>query len=560
MQGGKQKTEREKRRARAVRRRRRRWFSPLARGMLLVNLVGPAVLVAGLLFLEGYEDELIESDISVLKAQATLVAEALGETASAEQSGGGGYQLILDPELARRLINRFASPDGPRVRLFLPDQALLVDSRRVLGAGGLIQIENLAPPDPTGGFERRFNRVYDWIAPVWERFVRRRPVYRERPEQAASDYPEAMIALAGSTAGLARRLPDGRLILSAAAPTKRFKQVIGAVLLSHEGDRVAAAVRSVRYDILRLFGGAVLLSFAATLYLAGAISRPLRALAHAADRARGRTALDEVIPDLSRRRDEIGDLSTALRDMTESIQTRMVATERFAADVAHEIKNPLTSLKSAVETVARVNSEEQRDKLLAVIQNDVQRLDRLISDISDASRLDAELSREEVEPVDVVDILRTLVEIETASLGEGARAQLRLEAAAALGDGGFVQGVEVRLGQVFRNLIGNARSFSPPEGRIELRATRTDDRIIVSIEDEGPGIPPGKEDAIFERFYSERPSQEAFGGHSGLGLSISRQIVVAHGGSLVAENRLAPDGSIIGARFIVALPRFDHVS
>lgn len=524
--------------------------------MFLVNLIGPGILLAGLLYLEGYEAELIESELGVLKAQATLVAEALGESASTEQGGATGYEAVLDPELSRRLVNRFASPEGPRVRLFLPDAALMVDSRRVLGAGGLIQIENLAPPDPTGGFERHFNRVYDWIAPVWERFVRRRPLYRERQDQTAADYPEAVAALAGSTAGMARRLPDGRLILSAAAPTRRFKQVIGAVLLSHEGDRVAAAVRSVRYDILRLFAGAMLVSFLATLYLASAISKPLRALAQAADRARGRAALDPVIPDFSGRRDEIGDLSTALRDMTDAIRNRMAATERFAADVAHEIKNPLTSLKSAVETVARVEGAARREKLLDVIQHDVQRLDRLISDISDASRLDAELSREEVEQVDLIDLLHVLVEIETAALDEGAVAPLRLEIASSIGvgRGAVVDGVEVRLGQVFRNLVANARSFSPEDGRIELRVSRSDDQIVVTIEDEGPGIPPGKEDAIFERFYSERPEGEAYGGHSGLGLSISRQIVAAHGGELVAENRVAPDRSVIGARFIVALP------
>lgn len=546
-------------RARAERRRRRRrWFSPLARGMLLVNLIGPGVLVAGLLLLQGYENELVESEIGILTAQATLVAEALGESASRERTDGGDYGVALDPILAKRLVNRFANPDGARVRVFLPGGALLVDSRQVLGAGGLIQIENLPAADQASGVERMFNVVYDAVAPIWERFIRRRPLYRERPGQTAVDYPEAVNALAGDTDGVVRRLSDGRLLLSASAPSRRFKQVTGAVVMSQEGDRVAAAVRSVRFDILRLFAGAVLLSVLATLYLAGAISRPLRALAQAADRARGRAALDDVIPDFSRRRDEIGDLSAALRDMTAAIRTRMAATERFAADVAHEIKNPLTSLKSAVETIGIVSAQsdgaERQAKLMNIIQNDVERLDRLISDISDASRLDAELSREEAESVDLADMLRALADIETASATGPEAPRLRLEIASGLARGAVVRGVEVRLGQVFRNLVANARSFTPPHGRIDLRAAKAGDRIIISVEDEGPGIPPGKEDAIFERFYSERPEGEAFGEHSGLGLSISRQIITAHSGTITAENRMGPDRSILGARFVVILP------
>lgn len=525
--------------------------------MLLVNLVGPAVLVAGLLFLERYEDELIESEIGVLRAQAKLVAEALGESASKDQADDAGGGVTLDPELARRLVNRFAGADQVRVRVFLPGGELLIDSRQVVGAGGLIQIEALPPPDSASGFEAWFNRIYDSLSPLWERFVRRRPLYRERADQTAIDYPEAVDALAGSIDGRARRLTDGRLVLSAAAPTRRFKQVIGAVMMSQEGDRVASVVRGVRFDILRLFAGAAALSILATLYLAGAISRPLRALSNAADRARGRAALDQVIPDFSVRRDEIGDLSTALRDMTAAIRTRMAAIERFAADVAHEIKNPLTSLKSAVETVGRLgpNDLERQSRLLEIIQNDVHRLDRLISDISDASRLDAELSREEAEPVNIVELLKALVEIETAAgMDDPDAPTVRLETASRVAERAIVDGVEVRLGQVFRNLIANAKSFSPHGGRIDLRLTRVDDRLVITVEDEGPGIPPGKEAAIFERFYSERPETEAFGEHSGLGLSISRQIVIAHGGVILAENRLAGDGAFLGARFVVTLP------
>ena len=547
------------------RQRRRRFFSPLARGMLLVNLIGPAMLVIGLLYLEDYEARLIDSEIDILEAQATLIAQALGETASVEDTEPRRFNIALDPELVRRLVNRVATSEGPRIRLFMPDSTLLLDSRRVFGKGGLIQIEALPPPDQTSG-ERAFNAVYNFIAPGWERFIRRRPLYREREDQSAQDYWESAAAVAGETGGAVRRMTDGRLIVSAAAPAQRFKKVIGAVMLSRPADRVSEAVRSVRFDILQIFAFAVAITSVATLYLAGAIARPLRVLAQAADRVRGRTVLDQPIPDLSRRRDEIGDLSTALRDMTDAIRQRMAATERFAADVAHEIKNPLTSLKSAVESVARVDDDERRNRLLAVIQHDVQRLDRLISDISDASRLDSELAREHAEPVDLAHMIRIFIDIETASLDDDDETapRLRLEltpGVAADGAGALTEGVEVRLGQVFRNLLANARSFSPPGGRIDVSIARQDGlrpddeaQLVVSVSDEGPGLPPGKEEAIFDRFYSERPATEAYGSHSGLGLSISRQIVTAHGGHIRAENRVGPGGEVIGARFIVTLP------
>jgi two-component system sensor histidine kinase ChvG len=260
-----------------------------------------------------------------------------------------------------------------------------------------------------------------------------------------------------------------------------------------------------------------------------------------------------VIPDLSRRADEIGDLSGALREMTEALWQRLDAIERFAADVAHEIKNPLTSLNSAVETVQRVTDPTQRAKLLAIVADDVRRLDRLISDISDASRLDAELSRAETGPIDLARMLATLVEAHAATRASETAPRLVLDAAS--GAAGIVSGIEGRIAQVFGNLIANAVSFSPPGGAIRLNLIEQGDGIVVTVEDDGPGLPEGKLEAIFDRFYSERPKGEKFGTHSGLGLSISKQIVEAHGGSICAENRLGPDGRVAGARFIVRLPR-----
>jgi len=324
------------------------------------------------------------------------------------------------------------------------------------------------------------------------------------------------------------------------------------LMLSKDGSEVEAALRNVRLTVLAVFAGALVVTILLSLYLARTIARPLHRLAEAAERVRrtiGRG--DERIPDFTGRRDEIGDLSGVLHEMTDALRLRMVAIEGFAADVSHEIKNPLTSLRSAVETASRVDDPQQQQKLMAIILEDVQRLDRLITDISDASRLDAELGRAEAAPVDVAQMLTALAEIRRTA-EQGAEApQLQVSI---VGPGPFVvQGIESRLVQVFRNLIANAASFSPPGGRIAVTVDNNEDRVTVTVEDDGPGIPPAKLGAIFDRFYSERPSVEKFGTHSGLGLSISKRIIEAHGGGIHAENRHVT-GVGGGARLVVWLP------
>jgi two-component system sensor histidine kinase ChvG len=335
-------------------------------------------------------------------------------------------------------------------------------------------------------------------------------------------------------------------------PVKRYKQVLGAVMLQVGGANLEQKVDSVRADILRLFLIVLAVTVAMSLYLAGTIARPMRRLAQAAYEIRHGDGRRVEIPDFSRRHDEIGELSVALTAMTAAMFRRMDAIERFAADVAHEIKNPLTSLRSAVETATRVQDPKQQKRLMTIIQDDVTRLDRLISDISDASRLDAEMSRLERAPVSLAGMLGTLVDVHATTRGEDEPIlEYRTPDA---GERLMVLGKEGRLVQVFRNLIGNAASFSPPDGRIMVSAERQGPDILLSVEDEGPGVPDGKLAAIFDRFYSERPAGEKFGTHSGLGLSISKQIVEAHGGSIWAENRRDDAGQIMGARFCVRLP------
>jgi len=346
------------------------------------------------------------------------------------------------------------------------------------------------------------------------------------------------------------------VIVSVAVPVKRFREVRGALLLSTQGGDIDQRVEAERLKVLKMFGIAAGVMVLLSVLLASTIAGPVRRLSEAAELVRRRTTGRVDIPDFTRRRDEIGHLSGALRDMTCALYSRIAAIESFAADVAHELKNPLTSLRSAVETLPLAKTEESRKRLLAVIQHDVRRLDRLISDIADASRLDAEMQRQVVAPVDLGRLLKTV----TAGVNEVKRddqVKVTLAFEGGASNAFMVPGHDSRLGQVINNLIDNARSFSPPGGSVRIICRRLKGEIELTVDDDGPGVNPDAMEKIFERFYTDRPHQ-GFGQNSGLGLSISLQIVEAHGGRLWAENRTAPaDGGearVLGARFILRLP------
>jgi two-component system, OmpR family, sensor histidine kinase ChvG len=536
----------------AIRRKRRR-LSPLTLRILAVNVLALALLGVGLLYLGKYETSLIDTELVALKTQGEIFAAALGEGAVIDDVAGDSEQLI--PDLGRQMMQRLVEPTRTRARLFDLEGRLIADSRMLSGPGGVVQIQELPAPQPHSLPGETASKIYDWLfgnlpsRGEW-------PIFHDVPNAKASDYPEVAKALAGETGQAVRRDPaTGGLQLSVAVPVQRYKQVLGAVMLSVGSADLEGAVRAVRLDILKAFAIAFAVTVLLSLYLANAIARPVRRLAAAAELVRRGQGRKVVIPDFSHRGDEIGDLSAALRDMTAVLWQRMDATERFAADVAHEIKNPLTSVRSAVETAARVDDPLKRRRLLGIIMEDVGRLDRLISDISEASRLDAELSRLEPAPVAIDQMLTALVELHEATAGEGTpQLRLFLQDSATRGRDYVVPGIEGQLVQVFRNLIANAISFSPPGGLIALTLRREEGALIVVVDDEGPGIPESKLAAIFDRFYSERPVGEKFGTHSGLGLSISRQIVEAHHGTIRAENRREASGRVVGARFVVRLP------
>jgi two-component system sensor histidine kinase ChvG len=536
--------------------RRRLRISPLTLRILAVNMLALAILVVGLLYLGQYQDNLIQSHLDALKGDARVFA---GMVAEGGVTGDVTGQFALSPRPSRSVIRRWVDATQVRTRLFDPQGAFFADSQTLDGPNGLNIDWRLLPPPHS--FNTRIDEAIDWAARQLDTWPGRAtlPVYEGDDRTAPlSANPDLINALRGDVSGRVWLDSDGHLRLTAAAPVQRFKLVLGAVLLNRDGASIEAAIRSTRLDIAKAFVGALAITVLLSLYLAGAIGRPLRRLALAAERLRQGTGRGDEIPDFTSRHDEIGELSLALRQMTTALRDRMDAIERFAADVSHELKNPLSSLASAVETVGRVTDPAQKEKLLGIIREDVTRLDRLISDISNASRLDAELSRAQSHPVDLGALLATLGDIhrsasETrrdAAGGEIPPVQIVLDIAKGI----VVRGLESRLGQVFQNLISNAVSFSPDGATVTVKAIRQGGNAVVTVEDQGPGIPSGKLEAIFDRFYSERPSREAFGTHSGLGLSIAKQIVDALGGRIYAENRSGPNGAVAGARFVVELP------
>ena len=549
--------------SRARRRRVRRRFSPLTLKILFVNVFALVVLAVGFLYVDDYRRGLIESRLAAMTVEARLIATAIGAAATVSVDTDAGPVDRLSPDIARPVLRRLIESTSERARLFATTTEMIADSR-VLGAvGGAVEVQPLPPPGAAlSWLEDAANDAYDWIV-SWLPRERLTP-FIELPIPLVTDYIETEAALAGDTLSVLRDADaSGSLqILSVAVPVQRYREVLGVLQLIADSSEIDQSIRQVRFSILKAFAAALAITVLLSIYLAGTIARPIRLLARAAERVRNRRAIGAsralggdggapAIPDMTRRGDEIGELSGALIEMTQALWHRVDAIERFAADVAHEIKNPLTSLKSAVETASLVKDPAQRQRLMQIILDDVQRIDRLIGDISNASRLDAELSRGHATPVDVAALVKALADLHDATRKPD-HPSIVFEAE---GQGPFVVlGIEDRLGQVFRNVVVNGISFSPPDGTLRLCVRRDGQQVEVTVEDDGPGIPPDKVDAIFDRFYSERPKSEKFGMHSGLGLSISRQIVEAHGGTITAENRLDGAGVVRGARFVVRLP------
>ncbi|MBP0493796.1 sensor histidine kinase [Pararoseomonas indoligenes] len=540
------------------RRGRNRRVSPLLRRILLVNMLPPFLLAATLLYLDQYQDGLLAAEVQGLRTQARIYANGIAEAGVRIQDD----RATLVPDTARPLLRRLTEPSpGTQAKLFDNNGLLVADSRVREGPGGAIVTEPLPPPEQPGPVAGLIGRVYERVLGWFPRPRVRGPAvvvdesadapsFDWQPDLGPDRREELRLALEGGVNPYVRRTADGRLLVSVAEPARRANQPVGIVLLTREAREVDERVMEIRGSVLALFAMALALTVALSVYLARTLASPMLELAaSAASMRQGKGRGGSVPAPLMGRQDEIGTLARALQSGANALWARVDANEGFAADVAHELRNPLTSVRSAIETLRRVENPEQQKRLLAIIAEDAVRMDRLIGDIADSSRVDAELSRSVAEPVDVGPILATLVELHGATRGEGDPA-MEIDAPAHL----VVRGVEGRLVQVFRNLLGNALSFSPRNGAVRVRARTTGAMAEIAIEDEGPGIPEAKLEGIFDRFYTERPSGERFGQHSGLGLSISRQIVEGLGGRISAENRRNPDGSVAGARFVVRLP------
>jgi two-component system sensor histidine kinase ChvG len=550
-------------------------FSSLTRRIVSLNLAGLIALVASILYLSQFRAGLIDARAQSLQISAEIIAGAIAASATVEtntitidpdrlldlkpgETYGApdefsGLDFPINPERVAPVLRQLISPTKTRARIFDPNGGLILDSRNLVGRGDVLRFE-LPPPavEKPGAAERALIAIRTWLNRG------DLPLYRELGPQNGNGYEEVQRALDGQKSSMVRINERGEVIVSVAVPVQRSRTVHGALMLSTQGDDIDQMVTAERLAILKVFGVAAGVMIMLSLLLASTIAGPVRRLADSAERVRRRIRTRVEIPDFTRRRDEIGHLSGALRDMTDALYNRIEAIERFAADVSHELKNPLTSLRSAVETMPLARSENSRARLLAVIEHDVKRLDRLISDISDASRLDAELQRQDVVPVDIRRLLTTLTSVSNETrLGHDVAVEVRFGGKDPT-DTFSVPGHASRLGQVISNLLMNAQSFSNPGDKVRILCRRLKTEVEVVIDDDGPGIRDDALERIFERFYTDRPHQ-GFGQNSGLGLSISKQIIEAHGGRIWAENRPGPVGadgeaSVAGARFVLRLP------
>ncbi len=542
-----------------------------------MNLIPLIALVIGFLYLGQYRESLIAAELQTLRAQAQLYAGAIAEGAvrpaattrlffTEDDHDADHEKEQLIPDLSRRMIRRLARVTEGRTRLYDQRGYLLGDTHELRGPDGIIEVAALDPLDSEMVWHERLKvHVARWLDRLF--FQPDLPLFPSMDSSHAFQFPDVYHAMNGKVSSSAWLGDDGALILTVAAPVQKVRKVMGVVLLTLPGNKIEADIGHVRLNILFLSALALIITVILSLYLGSVIASPLKKLATAAYGigAMGVRRQDDQqikIPDLSHRRDEIGALSVALRDMTQALWDRMDSIERFAADVAHELKNPLTSLRSAVETALLLDDPKKKEKLMDVILHDIQRLDRLISDISNASRLDAELSRSSMHAMNLIDLLQNLIDAYRSPLdrlkGENANHikddQFNIRLNYTETDPLIITGNSDRLGQVFQNLISNALSFSPKNGVVTIHVRQDKNIVQIKVEDEGVGIPEAKLETIFERFYSERPQSESFGNHSGLGLSIARQIITAHGGQIFAENIKDADQKIKGSIFTVLLP------
>ncbi len=571
-------------------------FAPgtLTARIVLINVIGLIIMASGIFYLNQFRQGLIDARVEAMMSQAQIIAGALASSATVNtdrvvidherllqmhqedalpsaEDEFGHLDFPINPEHAGPVLRKLVSRTKTIARLFDQEGVLLADSNFLYASGAVLKFE--LPPlveEKESFISVWLNKAKDWFSAT------NYPLQREYGAENGKEFPEVIAALNGASVSVVRVNDKREILVSVAVPVQRFRAVQGALILTTRDGEIDETLAGERWHIIKMFLVAAMVAVLLSLVLAGTIAGPMRRLSRSAERVRKGVGRRVEIPDFSNRRDEIGDLSVAFRDMTNALYNRIDAIEGFAADVAHELKNPLTSMRSAVETLDYARDDEQRRRLIEIVKDDVKRLDRLISDISDASRLDAEMARNEAELVDLRDLLETFAHMANEnSDGRGSRVSLQIEPVPlqltqrSSGSRSAIvpfhaMGHDSRLGQVVRNLLDNARSFSAPDAVVKITLRQRPGQVEFRIEDSGPGIPEENRERIFNRFYTDRP-EAAFGENSGLGLSISKQIVEAHRGQIWAENWYKPDSAdggqeVAGARFTVRLPVPDNSS
>lgn len=490
-----------------------------------MNIFALALLAGGFFYLDSYRTRLVDEGRDQAAREIEIMARAIA---------------IAGPEDRDALVLSFAEESGGRLRFYARDGRLQADSWK-LGAHNYVLRDPASEP-----WQRHVARFLDRVIDGVVRADNLALFAEPRVDRAAA-WPEARRAAANAKAAtMLRHAPDRTPMLSAAI---QLPDRTGGVLLLTENARdITRIVRAERFRLGVVIAAVSIVSILLSLFLARTIVRPLRRLARAAVRVRLGRARDVEVPRLPSRRDEIGLLARALSDMSHALNVRIDAIEAFAADVTHELKNPLASLRSAVESLQSVKDPTLQGQLLDIVRDDVLRLDRLITDVAEASRLDAQLSRAAFEPVDLGPVVENLLKAREARALDG---DVKIAFARPRKGTAVVSGDASKLVRVVENLLDNAVSFSPPGGLVRIDATRSGDEVLLSVEDEGPGVPKAMRDAIFRRFHSDRPESDGFGRHSGLGLAIAKTIVDGHSGHITVHDR---SDSRSGARFVVTLP------
>ena len=524
--------------------RKRIKISPLLLRLLTLNILALFFLLGGFFSIDKYQQTLIENEYQKLEDEGRILSQAIGRSIAIADNYRA--QIIMTRE-AQTTIVHLLEKSRVRIRLFSYQGDLLADSKRTIGFRTKIKETQLPDVKKKNFFRISFEKIYTYTTAIIAK-ASNLPIYEENVLQQAEDYEEVLKALYGEETKNLRQLESGRKLFSLALPVQSYRKISGAILLTVNSENVETKLQNFRFEVFKVFFLALFLTICVTIYLSDSIIRPIRKLAAVAKEIDPSRRKKIIVPQFSDRNDEINDLAISLKNMLNSLLERMDAIEKFAADVSHEIKNPLTSLKSAVEIASKTKNKKQLDKLSKIIVHDVKRLDRLVTDISNASRLDAELSRENMKNIDIKTIIKNIINFYNKN---NKLILFKFEKNIKY----RILGNQQRLSQVFTNIFDNALSFNKKNKKIEIYLKGNKNLITIYVDDFGPGLPKQNSEKIFDRFYTERPKGEKFGEHSGLGLSISKQIIEVHNGSITAQNKINKNRQDSGARFTIILKK-----